>query len=386
MAANVQPQFFVPQQTQQVQQGLIQQTQPGMMQQLQGQQNLVQGQTAVNLTQQPVSVGSPIPQPVIPTVTAQQQLQLQQAQKPPSQSGEEPTDLEELEQFAKMFKQRRIKLGFTQGDVGLAMGKLYGNDFSQTTISRFEALNLSFKNMCKLKPLLQKWLEDADSSMTNPAVLGSPHTSPDGMGRRRKKRTSIETNVRAALEKSFMTNPKPTSEEIAMLADQLQMEKEVVRVWYCNRRQKEKRINPPSHAIAVAAAAAAQNMQMQVSQNMHAASPQSMHVTVPQSMHTSLPQNIHLTTTTAPQQNIHTTTAPQSMHITTPQYIQATSAAQSMHVTAAATAMVNAAAAMAAAAASGTNTSVISTCPTITSTPTLTTVPTMTAITASPSK
>lgn len=48
-----------------------------------------------------------------------------------------------------------------QGDVGLAMGKLYGNDFSQTTISRFEALNLSFKNMCKLKPLLEKWLTDA---------------------------------------------------------------------------------------------------------------------------------------------------------------------------------------------------------------------------------
>lgn len=41
------------------------------------------------------------------------------------------------------------------------MGKLYGNDFSQTTISRFEALNLSFKNMCKLKPLLEKWLNDA---------------------------------------------------------------------------------------------------------------------------------------------------------------------------------------------------------------------------------
>ena len=81
----------------------------------------------------------------------------------------EETDLEELEQFAKTFKQRRIKLGFTQGDVGLAMGKLYGNDFSQTTISRFEALNLSFKNMCKLKPLLQKWLLDADGTL-----VGSP--------------------------------------------------------------------------------------------------------------------------------------------------------------------------------------------------------------------
>lgn len=45
-------------------------------------------------------------------------------------------DFEKLEQFAKQFKQRRIKLGYTQGDVGLAMGKFYGNDFSQTTISR----------------------------------------------------------------------------------------------------------------------------------------------------------------------------------------------------------------------------------------------------------
>lgn len=164
-------------------------------------------------------------------------------------SPEETTDLEELEQFAKTFKQRRIKLGFTQGDVGLAMGKLYGNDFSQTTISRFEALNLSFKNMCKLKPLLQKWLEDADNSLNNPNSLSNPLTTPEAIGRRRKKRTSIETSVRVALEKSFIQNPKPTSEEITVLADSLAMEKEVVRVWFCNRRQKEKRINPPTAAM-----------------------------------------------------------------------------------------------------------------------------------------
>lgn len=95
------------------------------------------------------------------------QKQMTTAARTMEPSPEETTDLEELEQFAKTFKQRRIKLGFTQGDVGLAMGKLYGNDFSQTTISRFEALNLSFKNMCKLKPLLQKWLLDADGSLVN---------------------------------------------------------------------------------------------------------------------------------------------------------------------------------------------------------------------------
>ena len=47
---------------------------------------------------------------------------------------------DDLEQFAKQFKQRRIKLGFTQADVGLALGTLYGNVFSQTTICRLPSI------------------------------------------------------------------------------------------------------------------------------------------------------------------------------------------------------------------------------------------------------
>ncbi|NP_571513.1 POU domain, class 2, transcription factor 1a isoform 1 [Danio rerio] len=172
---------------------------------------------------------------------------------------EEAGDLEELEQFAKNFKQRRIKLGFTQGDVGLAMGKLYGNDFSQTTISRFEALNLSFKNMCKLKPLLEKWLTDAENMSSDCVVSSASEMSPglsESLNRRRKKRTSIETSIRIALERSFLEqSQKPSSEEITLIADQLSMEKEVVRVWFCNRRQKEKRINPPSSSAASPASA-----------------------------------------------------------------------------------------------------------------------------------
>ncbi|KTG06233.1 hypothetical protein cypCar_00001576, partial [Cyprinus carpio] len=164
---------------------------------------------------------------------------------------EEPSDLEELEQFARTFNRGELNWA-TQGDVGMAMGKLYGNDFSQTTISRFEALNLSFKNMCKLKPLLEKWLNDAetmaiDNMLPSPSSLSSPLLGFEGLpGRRRKKRTSIETNVRIALERNFISNQKPTSEEILLMAEQLNMEKEVIRVWFCNRRQKEKRINPSS--------------------------------------------------------------------------------------------------------------------------------------------
>src|SRR6218665_3311836 len=155
-------------------------------------------------------------------------------------SDEEVTTSDDLELFAKHFKQRRIKLGFTQADVGLALGTLYGNVFSQTTICRFEALQLSFKNMCKLKPLLQKWLEEADSTSGSPTSIDKIAAQ----GRKRKKRTSIEGTVKGALESHLLKQPKPTAPDIAHLADHLQLEKEVVRVWFCNRRQKEKRMTP----------------------------------------------------------------------------------------------------------------------------------------------
>ncbi|XP_040912773.1 POU domain, class 2, transcription factor 1b isoform X2 [Toxotes jaculatrix] len=250
IATPLQPTQFIISQTPQAQQGILQ-AQSLLTQLPQSQANLLPTQPSITLATQPATPTR--------TTTATPIQSLPHSQTPPKRLDtptlEEPSDLEELEQFAKTFKQRRIKLGFTQGDVGLAMGKLYGNDFSQTTISRFEALNLSFKNMCKLKPLLEKWLNDAvcaenltsDQALSSPSALGSPGMGIEGINRRRKKRTSIETNIRVALEKSFLEqNQKPTSEEITIIADQLNMEKEVIRVWFCNRRQKEKRINPPS--------------------------------------------------------------------------------------------------------------------------------------------
>ncbi|XP_018646160.1 POU Transcription factor,putative [Schistosoma mansoni] len=133
---------------------------------------------------------------------------------------------DDLEIFAKMFKQRRIKLGYTQADVGLALGTLYGNVFSQTTICRFEALQLSFKNMCKLKPLLQKWLYEADCSTGTTNNLDKITTQ----GRKRKKRTSIEIGVKGILENHFIKQPKPLAQDIIQLADVLGLEKEVVRL------------------------------------------------------------------------------------------------------------------------------------------------------------
>ncbi|XP_053452100.1 POU domain, class 2, transcription factor 3 isoform X1 [Nycticebus coucang] len=244
---------LVPSHLQSVSQFLLSQTPPGqqglqpnLLPFPQQQSSLLLPQTGTSLASQAVGCPGLPGSSLEPHLEASQHLPVLK-HLPNSGGADEPRDLEELEKFAKTFKQRRIKLGFTQGDVGLAMGKLYGNDFSQTTISRFEALNLSFKNMCKLKPLLEKWLNDAESSPSD-ASGSTPSSYPtlsEVFGRKRKKRTSIETNIRLTLEKRFQDNPKPSSEEISMIAEQLSMEKEVVRVWFCNRRQKEKRINCP---------------------------------------------------------------------------------------------------------------------------------------------
>ena len=140
-----------------------------------------------------------------------------------------PTSTNEVEAFAKFFKQRRISLGFTQEEVGLALGTLYGTVYSQTTICRFEVLQLSFKKMCALKPLLEKWLQDASEKIG------------DGGVRKRKKRMSIDATLKAALESHYASEKKPKSEDIARIAAEMHVDKEVVRVWFCNRRQKERK-------------------------------------------------------------------------------------------------------------------------------------------------
>ncbi|ELR56490.1 Pituitary-specific positive transcription factor 1 [Bos mutus] len=154
---------------------------------------------------------------------------------------EEPIDMDspeirELEKFANEFKVRRIKLGYTQTNVGEALAAVHGSEFSQTTICRFENLQLSFKNACKLKAILSKWLEEAEQ-------VGALYNEKVGANeRKRKRRTTISIAAKDALERHFGEQNKPSSQEILRMAEELNLEKEVVRVWFCNRRQREKRV------------------------------------------------------------------------------------------------------------------------------------------------
>ncbi|XP_050440433.1 inhibitory POU protein isoform X2 [Adelges cooleyi] len=154
------------------------------------------------------------------------------------------TDPRELEAFAERFKQRRIKLGVTQADVGKALAnlKLPGvGALSQSTICRFESLTLSHNNMIALKPILQAWLEEAEAQAKNkrrdpdaPSVLPA--------GEKKRKRTSIAAPEKRSLEAYFAVQPRPSGEKIAAIAEKLDLKKNVVRVWFCNQRQKQKRM------------------------------------------------------------------------------------------------------------------------------------------------
>ncbi|XP_014399303.1 PREDICTED: POU domain, class 4, transcription factor 1 [Myotis brandtii] len=136
---------------------------------------------------------------------------------------------------------RRIKLGVTQADVGSALAnlKIPGvGSLSQSTICRFESLTLSHNNMIALKPILQAWLEEAEGAqrekMNKPELFNG--------GEKKRKRTSIAAPEKRSLEAYFAVQPRPSSEKIAAIAEKLDLKKNVVRVWFCNQRQKQKRM------------------------------------------------------------------------------------------------------------------------------------------------
>ena len=69
-----------------------------------------------------------------------------------------------------------------------------------------------------------------DVQIANPAFIS------------KTQRTSLKQSIRDVLEQHFNQQKWPSIEEISYLAETLQLEKKVLRVWFSNRRQKEKKI------------------------------------------------------------------------------------------------------------------------------------------------
>ncbi|KAF7696088.1 POU domain, class 6, transcription factor 1 isoform X2 [Silurus meridionalis] len=192
-------------------------------------------QSPVMIAPQPSTGKSPSSS--IPVACAEMPTVSQLVTKP--QSGvteDEGINLEEIREFAKNFKIRRLSLGLTQTQVGQALTATEGPAYSQSAICRFEKLDITPKSAQKLKPVLERWLAEAElwnqkgQQNLMEFVGGEP-------SKKRKRRTSFTPQAIEVLNSYFEKNALPTGQEITEIAKELNYDREVVRVWFCNRRQ-----------------------------------------------------------------------------------------------------------------------------------------------------
>jgi len=97
--------------------------------------------------------------------------------------------------------------------------------------------------MVALKPILQAWLEAAETQARKAGSReGQECIGVLPSNDKKRKRTSIAAPEKRSLENYFVVQPRPSGEKIAAIAEKLDLKKNVVRVWFCNQRQKQKRM------------------------------------------------------------------------------------------------------------------------------------------------
>ncbi|KAF4525258.1 hypothetical protein B566_EDAN012794 [Ephemera danica] len=165
-------------------------------------------------------------------------------------------NLDEIKEFAKAFKLRRLSLGLTQTQVGQALSITEGPAYSQSAIcsalatqmyctaaqiasqhqAMFEKLDITPKSAQKIKPVLERWMKEAEERYKS-----GQHNLTEFIGvepsKKRKRRTSFTPQALEVLNVHFERNTHPSGAEITALAQQLGYEREVIRIWFCNKRQ-----------------------------------------------------------------------------------------------------------------------------------------------------
>ncbi|KAK3600309.1 hypothetical protein CHS0354_017485 [Potamilus streckersoni] len=145
-------------------------------------------------------------------------------------------NLDEIKEFAKQFKIRRLSLGLTQTQVGQALSATEGPAYSQSAICRFEKLDITPKSAQKIKPVLERWMQEAEERYKN-GVQNLTDFIGSEPSKKRKRRTSFTPQALEILNQFFERNTHPSGAEMTELADKLNYDREVIRVWFCNKRQ-----------------------------------------------------------------------------------------------------------------------------------------------------
>ena len=156
--------------------------------------------------------------------------------------GQRKEEMEKMKQFAQKFKTKHEGLGYTSEGLSQQLQIRYGVDISGDTIAKFEAGQLDLQGMHALKCYMEWWLLDivrAQGGDIETIKQLSKELSPHQMVN--KKRTCIQKEQKELLEAEFGRNSRPSAKQLEEIAARLFMDKNVVRVWFCNKRQKVKR-------------------------------------------------------------------------------------------------------------------------------------------------
>ena len=126
---------------------------------------------------------------------------------------------------------------------------------------RFEKLDITPRSALKIRPVLENWLREAEEKHQQgnlQKIAGmSDYVNMSAIGKIRKRRTFFSPEALVVLNNRFEESSHPsgsyynwtairttfhpfyfvTGREISNIAQQIGYERDVVRVWFCNKRQ-----------------------------------------------------------------------------------------------------------------------------------------------------
>jgi len=89
----------------------------------------------------------------------------------------------------------------------------------------------------RMRPILETWIQSKEEDANG----GNKFT------KKRRKRTSFAPEYIQYLNDRFQSNPKPTIEEMQVIANKINLDLTTVKVWFCNKKQSLKRVVQPSY-------------------------------------------------------------------------------------------------------------------------------------------
>ena len=128
-------------------------------------------------------------------------------------------------------RERRIRFGVSQQAVADFLVPVHGEAFRQSSICKLENLSLKLDAAARMVAILEPFYDEKESEWevsSSKPIKQQKHE--------RNQRYSFSDEAREFLKSMFTTNPYPSRKSTVEIAAKIGAPKDVVRVWFANRR------------------------------------------------------------------------------------------------------------------------------------------------------